>query len=162
MTTAMHGRADTSADGGSGEEQVIDLSTHGSPPVTTPTAPSLYGPRPDEAPIPAQAQEQAIPATPAAAVDAEALARMAAEVAVSVERHRQELAAAMAELTALQRTLRSEVRSVIAELDRIAEGVAPAEATSAALMSDAVPDPSATADARSSRWSVPSRLHRAH
>jgi hypothetical protein len=40
-----------------------------------------------------------------------------------VARHQQELAAVMAELTTLQRVLRSEVREVVSELDRIASGV---------------------------------------
>jgi hypothetical protein len=56
-------------------------------------------------------------------IDADRLAQTAAEVSAMVDRHKQELAAAMAELTALQRVLRSEVRQVVAELDRIASGV---------------------------------------
>ena len=56
-------------------------------------------------------------------VDADQLAHTAAEVAAMVARHQQELAAVMAELTTLQRVLRSEVREIVSELDRIASGV---------------------------------------
>jgi acyl-CoA reductase-like NAD-dependent aldehyde dehydrogenase len=57
-----------------------------------------------------------------AARSAEDLAVVAAEVVAMIEHHRDELQAAMAELTALQRTVRSEIRDAIHELDRIASG----------------------------------------
>ena len=141
MTVAMHqsaepsdvddadaARGDTVAtsDGDRTPDGVIDLS-----------ASTLYAPSP--AAVPA--------AAPAPQIDADALAQMATEVAQSVARHRDELAAAMAELTALQRTLRGEVRAVVAELDRIAEGIAPVVAQADA--SDQV-DPSTGDGAR--RW----------
>ncbi|KLR61901.1 hypothetical protein IMCC26207_106222 [Actinobacteria bacterium IMCC26207] len=63
------------------------------------------------------------PETVVTVVDADQLAHTAAEVAAMVARHQQELAAVMAELTTLQRVLRSEVREVVSELDRIASGV---------------------------------------
>lgn len=62
---------------------------------------------------------------PVDAKSVEELAQLASEVATSVARHRQELAAAMQELTTLQRTLRSDMRSLVAELDRVAAGIAP-------------------------------------
>jgi len=127
MTTAMHGLTGAVPESTS-QESVIDLTRPVQPPVFTPTA----------------------------ELDAAALASMAAEVAASVARHRQELAAAMAELTALQRTLRSEVRTVIAELDRIAAGVAP---DAAVQTSESVQVP--VADDDIPRRSIGSRLRRA-
>jgi hypothetical protein len=181
MTTAMQGGAipptETEADERA-DETVIDLSRSTGPVVAqatstaTPTSsvadappaaeglwsPSLYGPRPDGAgpatsPDPGGAGGAAAAPT---AVDVEALAAMAAEVAVSVARHREELAAAMAELTALQRTLRSEVRGVIAELDRIAAGVV------ADAPSTSDPGPAAVEAAPQRRGLLPTRLRRAH
>ena len=164
MTTAMHGRADTSTHDADESDRVIDLS-----------APTLYGPRadagtnstPDQVHQASTAPTQAAP-TPVeptqsrpAPLDADALARMAADVAVSVERHRQELAAAMAELTSLQRILRSEVRSVIAELDRIAEGVAPATVDTPE-QSVAAQDSVDPGRSGASRRTITSRLRRAH
>jgi len=127
MTTAMHGLTGAVPESTS-QEPVIDLTRPVQPPVFSPTA----------------------------ELDAAALASMAAEVAASVARHRQELAAAMAELTALQRTLRSEVRTVIAELDRIAAGVAP---DAAVQTSESVQVP--VADDDIPRRSIGSRLRRA-
>jgi len=95
-----------------GDDEVVDLTAGADL-----WSPSLYGP-------PAESTAAATDPAPTV-VDSDELARTAAEVAVVVDRHRRELAAAMAELTALQRTLRSEVRAVIDELDRIAAGVAP-------------------------------------
>ena len=76
------------------------------------------------------------PETVVTVVDADQLAHTAAEVSAMVARHQQELAAAMAELTTLQRVLRSEVREIVAELDRIASGVTTSAA--GALGSEAV------------------------
>ena len=159
MTTAMHRLADTSAHDEDASDQVIDLS-----------APTLYGPRADGGPNSAPGQIHQVPASqtpPAPApvdavpLDADQLARMAADVAVSVDRHRRELAAAMTELTSLQRTLRSEVRSVIAELDRIAEGVAPATVV-APEQSVAAQDSVDPSRSGVSKRSITSRLRRAH
>ena len=55
-------------------------------------------------------------------LDARQLAVVAAEVVAMIEHHRDELRAAMAELTALQRTVRSEIRDAVQQLDRIAAG----------------------------------------
>lgn len=63
------------------------------------------------------------PETVVTVVDSDQLAHTAAEVAAMVARHQQELAAVMSELTTLQRVLRSEVREIVSELDRIASGV---------------------------------------
>lgn len=156
------------------DETVIDLSRPVEPDaaITPPPAPasasaavedvwspSLYGPRPDAGPAEPVAwsadTSSAVPVT-AAPADVDALAAMAAEVAVSVARHREELAAAMAELTALQRVLRSEVRGVIAELDRIAAGVV------VDVPSTTDSDPAAVAPAPRGRGLLPARLRRAH
>ena len=159
MTTAMHGRADTSTHDADESDRVIDLS-----------APTLYGPRADVGTnsTPDQVHQASTAPTPVeptqsgpAPLDADALASMAADVAVSVERHRQELAAAMAELTSLQRILRSEVRSVIAELDRIAEGVAPATVVTPE-QSVAAQDSVDPGRSGASRRTITSRLRRAH
>ncbi|MFZ4518087.1 MAG: hypothetical protein ACOYOP_06845 [Microthrixaceae bacterium] len=56
-----------------------------------------------------------------ATVDPEEFARLAAEVVALVEHHRDELRAAMAELTALQRTIRAEVRDAVALLQEAAQ-----------------------------------------
>lgn len=60
------------------------------------------------------------------AVDPEEFARLAAEVVALVEHHRDELRAAMAELTALQRTIRAEVRDAVALLQEAAQAASAA------------------------------------
>ncbi len=56
-------------------------------------------------------------------IDVAEFARLAAEVVAMIEHHRDELRVAMAELTALQRTVRSEIRDAVHQLDRIAAGL---------------------------------------
>ncbi len=74
----------------------------------------------------------ASPARPTAspASSPEELAAVAAEVVAMIEHHRDELRVAMDELTALQRTVRSEIRQAIHELDRIAAGLPATDGTS--------------------------------
>lgn len=59
-------------------------------------------------------------------VDAEELARLAAETVALIEHHRAELHATMAELTALQRAVRSELRTTLAEVRAFADRLDPA------------------------------------
>lgn len=61
-----------------------------------------------------------------AGVDPEEFARLAAEVVALIEHHRDELREAMAELTALQRTLRAEVRDAVTLLQEAAGAAAAA------------------------------------
>lgn len=61
-------------------------------------------------------------------LDAEELARLAAETVALIEHHRGELQAAMAELTALQRAVRSELRATLAEVRTLADRLDPAGA----------------------------------
>ena len=61
-------------------------------------------------------------------VDAEELARLAAETVALIEHHRAELQATMAELTALQRAVRSELRTTLAEVRALADRLDPAGA----------------------------------
>jgi len=74
--------------------------------------------------------DPAIPEPPleARVVDAEELARMAAETVALIEHHRAELQATMAELTALQRAVRSELRATLAEVRSLADRLDPAGA----------------------------------
>lgn len=62
---------------------------------------------------------------PIRVVDADELARLAAETVALIEHHRAELRATMAELTALQRSVRSELRSALAEAAQLAEALDP-------------------------------------
>lgn len=52
--------------------------------------------------------------------DPDELARLAAEAVALIEHHRAELQATMAELTALQRQVRTEIREAVAALQEVA------------------------------------------
>jgi|GEM_PF-1693439 len=94
------------------------------------------------------------------AIGVEQLAQMAAEVAGSVTRHRHELAAAMQELTALQRSLRSEMRAMVAELDRVAAGVAPGLSPEPEVAVGSSVDPASAVGRARHRRSILSRFRR--
>lgn len=70
----------------------------------------------------------AIDAPAVRVVDAEELARLAAETVALIEHHRAELQATMAELTALQRAVRSELRATLAEVRELADRLDPSGA----------------------------------
>ncbi|MFZ4432742.1 MAG: hypothetical protein ACOYOQ_06030 [Microthrixaceae bacterium] len=78
----------------------------------------------------APAAVQPVPDPPAEVrvVDAEDLARLAAETVALIEHHRAELHGTMAELTALQRAVRSELRTTLAEVRALADRLDPAGA----------------------------------
>jgi len=61
-------------------------------------------------------------------VDADELARLAAETVALIEHHRAELQATMAELTALQRAVRSELRGTLSEVRSLADRLDPSAA----------------------------------
>ncbi len=77
---------------------------------------------------PPAAEPPAGPHAEVRVVDAEELARLAAETVALIEHHRSELQAAMAELTALQRAVRAELRTTLAEVRALADRLDPAGA----------------------------------
>jgi phage shock protein A len=88
-------------------------------PVGTPIPPPLPGTTDDGTPPP-------VPGVEVRVVDAEDLARLAAETVALIEHHRTELQATMAELTALQRAVRSELRATLVEVRELADRLDPA------------------------------------
>jgi hypothetical protein len=68
------------------------------------------------------------PAPEVRVVDPDELARLAAETVALIEHHRAELQATMAELTTLQRAVRSELRTALAEVRELADRLDPAGA----------------------------------
>lgn len=80
---------------------------------------------------PTAVQPASDPPSEVRVVDAEELARLAAETVALIEHHRAELQATMAELTALQRAVRSELRTTLAEVRALADRLDPAGAAGA-------------------------------
>ena len=79
-------------------------------------------------PLPGPVAEAPAHETEVRVVDAEELARLAAETVALIEHHRAELTATMAELTALQRAVRSELRTTLAEVRALADRLDPSGA----------------------------------